>query len=108
MRLSIPRAAFAALVLPLAAASCSSADHYPASPVPAAMTEIQAMRLAQPVLADRGAPPGIFTDVIRTGDGFLVGYKTDFEPSRQPPREYHLVVVRNNGTVFDQVYREGH
>ena len=107
MRLSLPRAALAALVLPFAAASCSS-DTYSASPVPAALSDREAMRLAQPALADRGAPPGIFTDTIRTGDGWLVGYKTDLDPSRQPPREYHLVAVKHDGTVFDQTYKKDH
>jgi len=104
MRLSLPRAALAALVLPFAAASCSS-DRYPASPVPAAQSDLQAMRMSQLALAEHGTPPGTFTDATRTGEGHFIGYKTDLDPTRQPPREYHLIVVNNDGTMFDQVYR---
>jgi hypothetical protein len=101
----VRRAAFAAVVLPMVACSCAS-HHYPASPVPAALSDREAMQAAETVLADRGTAPGIFTDAIRTEDGWLVSYKTDFDPSRTPPKEVHLVAVNTNGTAREYTFRK--
>jgi hypothetical protein len=95
--------ALAALVLPLAACSCAS-EPLPSSPVPAILSDQEAMSLAHRSLMDRGTAPGVFVSAEPLCDGYLLGYRTDFDMSRQPPAESHLLVVKNSGVVDEPTF----
>lgn len=102
MRITLSRA-LAALVLPLGACSCASSS-LPSSPVPAVLNDREAMSLAHQSLLERGTAPGIFVSAEPLCDGYLVGYRTDFDMSRQPPAESHLLVVKNSGVVDEPTF----
>src|SRR5205823_1217929 len=84
----IRSAAVAAIVLPVAA-SCA---HFPASPVPAALTEREADTLARNRLYEReGGAPRLMSSITRTGEGYLIAYHGDFNAAGKPPRETRMV-----------------
>ena len=41
-----------------------------------------------------------------TGDGYLVEYRTAFDPGAEPPRQSHLVKVDHDGDVRDITFRK--
>jgi hypothetical protein len=102
MRLSPRSAAAVALLLPLAAASCSSSksQSWPAQPVPAMLTDYQANTLAQQYLDQHAvAAPRVVTAEERQPDGWWLYYQTPFNASARPPSLVYLMQVNNDGTV---------
>src|SRR5688572_30354603 len=94
--------AIAALV-PLAA-SCSG--KFPASPVPAAMTDHQAVRLSDIKLLQRDMAPRVLHSAEQKGDGWLLAYQTPFNAGATSPKEWQLVEVLNTGEVREIMFEE--
>jgi hypothetical protein len=87
------------------AVSCA---HYPASPVPAAMTDLQAAQLADSYLADRDVRPALLTSAEQQCDGWLLSYERSFVITATAPKESHLVIVNNTGAVREIEMRKNH
>ncbi len=78
---------------------CSS-GHYPASPVPAPFSDLQAYRMADVSLVDRhGMEATLPKFAQKTGDGYLVGYVGNEMAGAggTPPKPSHLVFVGFDG-----------
>jgi hypothetical protein len=84
-------------LIPLATA-CSSSK-YPDSPVPAALSEIEAIRLADLKLAQRDMAARHVISAEQKNDGWLLAYASPFSAGSTPPKEWTLVEVLNTGTV---------
>jgi hypothetical protein len=94
-----------AALAPLAA-SCAS-EKYPASPVPAAMSDLEAARLADIKLAQRDMAPRVLHSAEQTRDGWLLAYQSPFNTAMTPPTEWRLVEVKNTGEVREITFRKG-
>ena len=107
MRVSgLRAAALAAIIVPVAT-SCASKP-FPASPVPSALTERQADRLARAKLYERdAAAPRIIKSIDKTGCGYLIAYVDDFGAAGKPPMPSRLVQVRYDGTVRELPFERG-
>ena len=86
-----------ATLIPLVTA-CSSGT-FPASPVPAALSETQAIRLADVKLAQRDMAARHVISAEQKCDGWLLAYASPFNTGTTPPKEWTLVEVLNTGTV---------
>ena len=84
----------AALVLPLSA--CAK---LPRSPVPAALTDLQAESLARTYLSDHGVDEVLLHSIRPDKTGYLVAYQTALEESSTPPKSWRLMDVNNDGAV---------
>lgn len=81
------------------AAGCSSSSRMPASPVPAALTDIEAARLGGTYLAEQNDRNQMLHSALRQCDGYLLAYTTVLDPNGKPPKESHLVIVQDNGAI---------
>jgi hypothetical protein len=95
-----------ASLIPLAT-SCAGTN-YPASPVPAAMTETQAIKLADIKLAQRDMAPRVLVGTDQKGDGWLLAYESPFNTAMMAPKESRLVEVLNTGEVREIRFRKNH
>jgi hypothetical protein len=100
MRHVFPRAAAAALVGSALLVGCASKETYPASPVPAILTDMQAAAIAGP-----GPIGSQLASAEPTGDGQLLEYRSAFDPAARPPRASRLVHVRHDGEVREITFR---
>ena len=87
------------VLLGLSAAACSSSQSYTASPIPAPLNDRQAVALANAKLNEEVVTPRMITRLEREPWGYLVGYRTLFNPVGKPPMESLLVAVHNDGEV---------
>jgi hypothetical protein len=102
-------AASAAMGMAIGAGGCSSAPRLPATPVPAALNDYQAA-----VMADRyvdqqshiNRPVEIYS-IRPMGWGYLVAYQSDFNPELRPPKEWHLITVKHDGSTRELEFRRG-
>lgn len=85
----------------------SSKPSYPASPVPAAMTDLQAARLGGAFMAQQNNRHQLLHSALRQCDGYLLAYTSVFDADGKPPKESHLVIVRNDGSVHEIQFAEG-
>ena len=107
MRHTLPCAAAAAIIGSLLLGGCAK-DKYPASPVPAILSDVEAAKLADAYLAeDEGFITRQPASMEATGDGYLVEYRTAFAADEEPPRQSRLVMVEHTGEVREIVFREG-
>ena len=90
-----------ALMIPLAGVSCSSESQpFPAQPVPAALTDRQAVTLAQEYLKQNAVPTtGLIIGEERQPNGWWLYYQTAFDASARPPSLCYLIRVHDDGTV---------
>ena len=85
---------------------CSS-EHYPASPVPAPFSDLQAYRMADVTLADRhGMEATLPKFAQKTGDGYLVGTLGDEMVGGTPPKPSHLVFVGFDGKTREVTFHD--
>jgi hypothetical protein len=85
---------------------CASAPPLPRSPIPAPLTETQAMILAEEYLDDQGVPDDRFiASVEPLEDGKLVSFRSRFDEDGKPPVQSRLVEVKNKGTVREITFR---
>jgi hypothetical protein len=84
-----------------------NAQHFPASPVPAVLTDREAVSLADRYLADREIATSVVTNIEPQDWGYLVGYHSTFDPNLRPPKLSRLVAVKNDGDVREWTFREG-
>jgi hypothetical protein len=101
MRFSSRSAAAVASLLALAATACSSQPKtWPAQPVPAQLTDMQAMTLAQQYLDQHAvASPRTCTAEEQQCDGWWLYYKSPFDAAAKPPTLSYLIQVHNDGRV---------
>ncbi len=84
---------------------CSS-EHYPASPVPAPFSDMQAYRMADVALNDQHGPEATIPKfALKTGDGYLVGYVDNAMAGATPPKPSHLVFVGFDGKTREVMLR---
>jgi hypothetical protein len=93
------------------AAGCNS-KMYPASPVPAVLSDREAVRLADLHLdqLDQHAGESRPRDVVSiepTDDGHLVAYHSYFDETMRPPKESRLVLVKHTGDARELTFRQG-
>ncbi len=105
MRLSLPSAAAALLLTGLL--GCSNARHFPESPVPAVLTDREAVSIADEFLRDHEISTRVVTSIEPQDWGYLVGYHSTFDPNLRPPKVSHLVAVQNDGDVREWTFRRG-
>ena len=102
MRLSSPRAAAAALVGSVVLVGCASKkEHFPASPVAAILTDMQAAAIAGPGMAGSQ-----LVSAEPTGDGYLLEYHSAYDPAAKPPVGSRLVKVGHDGDVREYSFKE--
>ena len=94
MRVSICALAGAMLV----GAGCSS-ENFPASPVPAHLTDREAASLGGRYLIERGTPPTRVTAIEPTDKGYLFHYQSYFDAPSGPPKQVRLLNINNDGTI---------
>src|SRR5205814_9327696 len=107
MRFTHFRAAAAAL-LPLAA-SCASSS-YPASPVPAVLSDTQAAEIADEYLdtrPDRDMRAYHVRSMLPMQRGYLITFVSEFDEGAKPPKASRMVLVHNDGTARELVFRHG-
>ncbi len=86
--------------------SCTS-RHLPASPVPAPLTDMQAMRMGRAYIQDHGQVPAGLVGIQRSKWGYLLLYNSAFDPAATPPKQSHLLAVHNDGLVKEYVFEGG-
>ncbi len=87
--------------------SCAS-HHLPASPVPASLSEMDAMRMGERFMhQQRNLPSAQLVSAQRDKWGYLLIYHTVFNPYGTPPSESHLVAVHNDGTIRELTFAKG-
>jgi hypothetical protein len=86
-----------------AAAGCSS-QSYPASPVPARLSDRDAVFFARNYLAQKNAPPATLVGIQPAEQGTLLEYQTLFQPNATPPREWRLLNVNHTGAVREVTF----
>ncbi len=97
MRLSLPCAAAAMIGSSLLAGGCAT---LPASPVPAPLSDRQAIVLADEYLDQRGIDEPRFVSYVEpTGYGNLVSVRGSFDPDAKPPVPSRLIMVKHDGDV---------
>ena len=94
--------AIASLIL--MAASCGG--KYPASPVPAPLSDFEAVRLADAYQVAHRSPPMVITSMEQQPDGYRLAYETLIHLDEQPPKESHLFIVQNDGDVREIEFRK--
>ena len=82
----------------LFAAGCSS-QPFPASPVPARLTDREAANLGDRYLAERAVPPTRVTAIEPTETGYLFHYESDFDAPSGPPKQVRLLNINNDGSI---------
>jgi hypothetical protein len=93
-------AAFAALVGSSLLVGCASHESFPASPVPAPLSDKQAISLAEEYLDQHNVDERrMVSSVEPTGDGNLVSFHTGFAAGAKPPTQSRLVMVKHTGSV---------
>ena len=79
---------------------CSAAsDHLPASPVPAPLSDRQAITLASDYLDRHNMDERHVCSVEPSGDGNLVTVRSGFDAAAKPPVQSRLVLVKHTGAV---------
>ncbi len=89
--------------LPLVGLACAKKT-FPASPVPAPLTELEAAELAEARLGDR-LEGSMLTTIEPTRKGYLLGYVSEFAPGAEPPKQSTLVAVEHDGSVREYDFR---
>ena len=85
-------------LLPLA--SCAHHADYPDSPVPAALTDLEAARVADEHFIKQHSPALMLQSAEQDAHGWLLAYTSVFDPTQStPPKASHLVIVENDGKV---------
>ena len=97
------RSLLALALIPLAAA-CSG--KYPASPVPAALTDVEAARLADVYQTQHKSPPLVLVTAEPQPDGYLMSYQSLFDPVGSPPKQARMFIVRNDGAVREITFKK--
>ena len=88
-----------------AALQIGGCTSYPRSPVPAPLSDMEAAKLADLYLDDQNVDDRTITSIEPHGYGHFVSYVTDFDPAAEPPREWHVVDVRNTGRLREVQFR---
>lgn len=102
MRLSPSRAA-ALFGSSLLISGCAT---LPASPVPAPLSDRQAVVLAEEYLDQQGIDePRFVNDVEPTGDGNFVSFRSGFNAAANPPVATRLIEVKHDGSVRQLRFR---
>lgn len=101
MRLELKCTAAMSLLIALAGASCSSKQQtFPAQPVPAALTDMQAATLARAYLTQNEVPTsGMIVAEERRPNSWWFYYNTQFDAAARPPSVSYLIRVQDDGTV---------
>jgi hypothetical protein len=102
MRPALTRAASAAIVVgsALLVVGCASSESvsYPASPVPAPLSDKQSIAIAEEYLDQHNVDePRMVDSVRRFGDANLVSFRTGFDAGAKPPVQTRLVMVKHDG-----------
>ena len=95
------RSLLALAFIPIAACSAK----YPASPVPAPLTDFDAARLAEVYQTQHKSPPMVLITAEPQPDGYLMSYRTLFDPVGSPPKQARMFIVRNNGKVREVMFK---
>ncbi|HEV2296124.1 MAG TPA: hypothetical protein VGR35_19930 [Tepidisphaeraceae bacterium] len=104
MRVSIPCAAAAALLGSSLLVGCAS--RLPDSPVPAPLSDLQAIELADAYLDERQTEDERFVNNVEpTGDGNIVSFRSGFDPTARPPAVTRLIEVEHDGSVREIRFR---
>ena len=107
MRLSLPCAAAAALIGSSLLAGCGS-KNLPASPVPAPLSDVEAVSVAEDYLDERQPDERLLVSSVEpTGDGNLVSFRSSFDAEADPPIASRLVEVKHDGSVRELRFRKG-
>ena len=86
------------------ATACSS-TRFPASPVPAPLTDMQAAHLADVYQIAHKSPPMTLMSARAGSDGYLLAYETAFRDDQKPAKESHLFLVRHDGDVRELKFK---
>jgi len=97
----------AAMLVAAAVGCASKPESFPPSPVPAALNDLEANRLGSAFLAQQNTRHAMLHSALRQSDGYLLAYTTVFDADGKPPKESHLVIVRNDGTVREVKFDDG-
>lgn len=81
--------------------------HLPESPLPAVLSDREALVLAEQYLADGTDTPRELKRMEATGQGYLLAYESPFDPGLVPPKETRLVTVHHDGVVRELIFDEG-
>jgi hypothetical protein len=93
----LSRLAVAALFTIVAAGCASECPHARSGVAP--LTDMEAARLGRVALNPNADRNLWLHRIQRQCDGYMLAYTTVFDPTGQPPKESHLIVVRDDGTV---------
>ena len=103
MRPALTRAASAALVVGSALfVGCASSESvsYPASPVPAPLSDKQSIAIAEEYLDQHNVDEPRMVSAVRPfGDANLVSFRTGFDAGAKPPVQTRLVMVKHDGSA---------
>ncbi len=104
MRLSFSRSATTALLGgSLLVGGCAT---LPASPVPAPLSDRQAVSLAEDFFDQQGFDEPRFVNYVEpTGDGNFVSFRGGFDTGANPPMPTRLVEVKHDGAVREITFR---
>ena len=86
-------------LIALAMGCSSSGPQFPASPVPAPLSDLEAARLGNSYLHEQNVHHAMLHSALRDCDGYLLAYTTVFDADGKPPKESHLLIVKNDGSV---------
>ena len=100
------RVASAALLVPLAAASCARKP-LPASPVAAPLSDFEAAYLARTYLEDSGVVNATLRSIEPHPQGKLLAYQTAFLDTDTPPKQWRVIDVRHDGGVREWTFERG-
>jgi hypothetical protein len=89
--------------LPFVGVACAKKT-FPASPVPAPLSALEAADLAEERLGAR-LEGAMLTTIEPTGKGYLLGYVSEFDPRAEPPKASTLVAVEHDGSVREYDFR---
>ena len=103
MRSTFIRSLAIGSLIPLAA-SCGG--KFPASPVPAALGDLEAARLADAYQVSHRSPPMVLISAEQQPNGHRLAYETLLHLDEAPPKESHLFIVRNDGSVRELTFEK--
>jgi hypothetical protein len=97
----------AATLFTVAAVGCSSHQHSAPIARAAPLTDMEAVRLGTVFLNPRADRNLWLHSMQREHNGYMLAYTTVFDPTGQPPKESHLIIVRDDGSVREVPLRDG-
>jgi hypothetical protein len=111
MRPALPRAASAAAIVVGSAlfVGCASSESvsFPASPVPAPLSDKQSIAIASEYLDQHNVDePRMVNSVRPFGDGNLVSFRTGLDAGARPPVQTRLVMVKHDGSAREIAFRK--